>query len=92
VTSLEDFDSAAATVAGLVTALADDQRALPTACVVDHLAHGNAKVAFWAGLGGAAMLRRPPAMRACTGGNQAAERCRAATTPSAAGREPRPAA
>ncbi|VVJ17040.1 Uncharacterised protein [Amycolatopsis camponoti] len=56
--TLDDFDRAASTVTSLVTALRDDQWALPTACadwdvraVVNHLAHGNAKVAFWAGAG-----------------------------------------
>ncbi|KDN21035.1 TIGR03086 family metal-binding protein [Amycolatopsis rifamycinica] len=55
-TGLDDFDRAASTVTGLVTAVRADQWALPTACadwdvraVVNHLAHGNAKVAFWAG-------------------------------------------
>jgi uncharacterized protein (TIGR03086 family) len=48
-------------VTGLVTAVGDDQWTRPTACadwdvrgVVNHLAHGNAKVAFWAGSGPAA--------------------------------------
>ncbi|QKV79467.1 TIGR03086 family metal-binding protein [Amycolatopsis sp. Hca4] len=57
-TALDDFDLAASTVTGLVTAVRADQWALPTACtewdvraVVNHLAHGNAKVAFWAGTG-----------------------------------------
>ncbi|MEU8638285.1 TIGR03086 family metal-binding protein [Amycolatopsis sp. NPDC048633] len=57
-TPLDDFDLAASTVTSLVGALGDDQWALPTACadwdvraVVNHLAHGNAKVAFWAGSG-----------------------------------------
>lgn len=57
-TSLDDFDRAASTVTGLVTDLRDDQWTRPTACadwdvraVVNHLAHGNAKVAFWAGMG-----------------------------------------
>ncbi|MFB9685499.1 maleylpyruvate isomerase N-terminal domain-containing protein [Amycolatopsis plumensis] len=57
-TALDDFDLAASTVIGLVTAVRADQWALPTACVdwdvravVNHLAHGNAKVAFWAGTG-----------------------------------------
>ncbi|MCR6486056.1 TIGR03086 family metal-binding protein [Amycolatopsis sp. OK19-0408] len=57
-TALEDFDRAASTVTSLVTSLREDQWALPTACVdwdvravVNHLAHGNAKVAFWAGTG-----------------------------------------
>ena len=55
-TPLDDFDRAAATVTDLVTAIGGDQWTLPTACadwdvraVVNHLAHGNAKVAFWAG-------------------------------------------
>jgi uncharacterized protein (TIGR03086 family) len=58
VTPLDDFDLAATAVTSLVGALGDDQWALPTACadwdvraVVNHLAHGNAKVAFWAGSG-----------------------------------------
>jgi uncharacterized protein (TIGR03086 family) len=57
-TPLDEFDLAASTVTGLVTAVRADQWALPTACadwdvraVVNHLAHGNAKVAFWAGTG-----------------------------------------
>ncbi|WP_103350471.1 TIGR03086 family metal-binding protein [Amycolatopsis sp. CA-128772] len=57
-TPLDEFDMAASTVTGLVTALRADQWAHPTACadwdvraVVNHLAHGNAKVAFWAGTG-----------------------------------------
>ncbi|WP_410669161.1 TIGR03086 family metal-binding protein [Amycolatopsis sp. cmx-4-68] len=57
-TELDDFDLAAATVTGLVSAIGPGQWALPTACadwdvraVVGHLAHGNAKVAFWAGSG-----------------------------------------
>ena len=57
-TALDDFDLAASTVTGLVTAVRAGQWALPTACpdwdvraVVNHLAHGNAKVAFWAGTG-----------------------------------------
>lgn len=57
-TELDSFDAAAATVTGLVLSIADDQWTLPTACadwdvraVVNHLAHGNAKVAFWAGTG-----------------------------------------
>ncbi|MDS0138441.1 MULTISPECIES: TIGR03086 family metal-binding protein [unclassified Amycolatopsis] len=57
-TVLDEFDLAASTVTGLVTAVRADQWALPTACaewdvraVVNHLAHGNAKVAFWAGTG-----------------------------------------
>ncbi|NBH09403.1 TIGR03086 family metal-binding protein [Amycolatopsis sp. SID8362] len=55
-TPLEDFDTAASTVTGLVSAVTDWRA--PTACadwdvraVVNHLAHGNAKVAFWAGAG-----------------------------------------
>ncbi|MGW3995245.1 maleylpyruvate isomerase N-terminal domain-containing protein [Amycolatopsis sp. NPDC004772] len=57
-TVLDEFDLAASTVTALVTAVRADQWALPTACaewdvraVVNHLAHGNAKVAFWAGTG-----------------------------------------
>src|SRR3954447_18183359 len=57
-TPLDDFDRAASTVTGLVSAIGRAQWTLPTACVdwdvravVDHLAHGNAKVAFWAGAG-----------------------------------------
>ncbi|MBE8525655.1 TIGR03086 family protein [Amycolatopsis sp. H6(2020)] len=57
-TALDEFDLAASTVTGLVTAVRADQWALPTACadwdvraVVNHLVHGNAKVAFWAGTG-----------------------------------------
>ena len=57
-TPLDDFDRAASTVTGLVSGLRRDQWTLPTACadwdvraVVNHLAHGNAKVAFWAGTG-----------------------------------------
>ncbi|HEY3468966.1 MAG TPA: TIGR03086 family metal-binding protein [Amycolatopsis sp.] len=57
-TPLDDFDRAAAAVLTVVTAVRDDQWKLPTACadwdvraVVNHLAHGNAKVAFWAGSG-----------------------------------------
>ncbi|MEV6642274.1 TIGR03086 family metal-binding protein [Amycolatopsis sp. NPDC051371] len=57
-TPLDDFDRAASTVTGLVSALGGDQWTLPTACadwdvraVVNHLAHGNTKVAFWAGSG-----------------------------------------
>ncbi|SEC32860.1 TIGR03086 family protein [Amycolatopsis tolypomycina] len=57
-TEFDDFDLAASTVTGLVTAVRADQWAHPTACqdwdvraVVNHLAHGNAKVAFWAGAG-----------------------------------------
>ena len=57
-TPLDEFDLAASTVTGLVAAVRAGQWALPTACpdwdvraVVNHLAHGNAKVAFWAGTG-----------------------------------------
>ncbi|MGW4522464.1 TIGR03086 family metal-binding protein [Amycolatopsis sp. NPDC004378] len=57
-TALDDFDLAASTVTSLVRSVAPDHWALPTACadwdvraVVNHLAHGNAKVAFWAGSG-----------------------------------------
>jgi uncharacterized protein (TIGR03086 family) len=57
-TALDDFDLAASTVTRLVTTVRAGQWALPTACpdwdvraVVNHLAHGNAKVAFWAGTG-----------------------------------------
>ncbi|HET6705037.1 TIGR03086 family metal-binding protein [Amycolatopsis sp.] len=57
-TGFDDFDLAASTVTGLVSAIGPDQWARPTACadwdvraVVNHLAHGNAKVAFWAGAG-----------------------------------------
>ncbi|WP_410575036.1 maleylpyruvate isomerase N-terminal domain-containing protein [Amycolatopsis sp. cmx-4-61] len=57
-TPLDEFDLAASTVTGVVTAVRADQWTLPTACVdwdvravVNHLAHGNAKVAFWAGTG-----------------------------------------
>src|SRR3954466_6556639 len=57
-TPLDDFDRAASTVTGLVSAIGRAQWTLPTACadwdvraVVNHLAHGNAKVAFWAGSG-----------------------------------------
>ncbi|MEV4057644.1 TIGR03086 family metal-binding protein [Amycolatopsis sp. NPDC049688] len=57
-TPLDEFDLAASTVGSLVSAIRADQWALPTACaewdvraVVNHLAHGNAKVAFWAGSG-----------------------------------------
>ncbi|MFJ1764428.1 TIGR03086 family metal-binding protein [Amycolatopsis sp. NPDC088138] len=60
-TVLDAFDRAAAMVTALVTAVRDDQWTRPTACadwdvrgVVNHLAHGNAKVAFWAGAGPAA--------------------------------------
>ncbi|MEQ0557591.1 TIGR03086 family metal-binding protein [Amycolatopsis sp. NEAU-NG30] len=55
-TPLDDFDRAASTVTGLVAACTEWDA--PTACtgwdvraVVNHLAHGNAKVAFWAGTG-----------------------------------------
>ncbi|MBE1496955.1 uncharacterized protein (TIGR03086 family) [Amycolatopsis lexingtonensis] len=55
-TALDDFDLAASTLTALVTAVGDWHA--PTACaewdvraVVNHLAHGNAKVAFWAGAG-----------------------------------------
>jgi uncharacterized protein (TIGR03086 family) len=48
-------------VTDLVTAIDGDQWTRPTACadwdvraVVNHLAHGNAKVAFWAGASGPA--------------------------------------
>jgi uncharacterized protein (TIGR03086 family) len=58
VTPLDDFDRASSTVIALVGAVRDDQWTVPTACadwdvraVVNHLAHGNAKVAFWAGTG-----------------------------------------
>jgi uncharacterized protein (TIGR03086 family) len=57
-TPLDDFDRASSTVTGLVSGIRPDQWTLPTACVdwdvravVNHLAHGNAKVAFWAGTG-----------------------------------------
>lgn len=57
-TAFDDFDRAASMVTSLVAALGDDQWTLPTACadwdvraVVNHLAHGNAKVAFWADVG-----------------------------------------
>ncbi|MEV6826705.1 TIGR03086 family metal-binding protein [Amycolatopsis sp. NPDC051102] len=57
-TPLDEFDLAASTVRALVSAVRADQWALPTACaewdvraVVNHLAHGNAKVAFWSGSG-----------------------------------------
>ncbi|HEY3478001.1 MAG TPA: TIGR03086 family metal-binding protein [Streptomyces sp.] len=57
-TPLDDFDRAASTVTSLVSSLDGDRWTLPTACadwdvraVVNHLAHGNAKVAFWAGSG-----------------------------------------
>ncbi|SFW89342.1 TIGR03086 family metal-binding protein [Amycolatopsis australiensis] len=53
---LDDFGRAASTVLGLVSAITAWDA--PTACtgwdvraVVNHLAHGNAKVAFWAGSG-----------------------------------------
>ncbi|MFE0025774.1 TIGR03086 family metal-binding protein [Amycolatopsis sp. NPDC059021] len=55
---LDAFDRASAAVTELVSAVRDDQWALPTACaewdvraLVNHLAHGNAKVAHWAGQG-----------------------------------------
>ncbi|MGK3203790.1 TIGR03086 family metal-binding protein [Amycolatopsis sp. MEPSY49] len=55
-TPLEEFDLAASTVTGLVSGISVWDA--PTACadwdvraVVNHLAHGNAKVAFWAGMG-----------------------------------------
>lgn len=57
-TALDDFDRAASTLTGLVSAIGVGQWALPTACtewdvraVVNHVAHGNAKAAFWAGVG-----------------------------------------
>ncbi|MEV7095545.1 TIGR03086 family metal-binding protein [Amycolatopsis sp. NPDC051045] len=57
-THLGDFDLAASAVTDLVAAIGPGQWTLPTACadwdvraVVNHLAHGNAKVAFWAGTG-----------------------------------------
>lgn len=56
VTPLDDFDLAASMVTGLVSGVSSWDA--PTACadwdvraVVNHLAHGNAKVAFWAGVG-----------------------------------------
>ncbi|MEV6898134.1 TIGR03086 family metal-binding protein [Amycolatopsis sp. NPDC051372] len=58
---LDDFDRAAAVVQAVVCSVRDDQWSLPTACaewdvraVVNHLAHGNARVAEWAGAGPAA--------------------------------------
>jgi uncharacterized protein (TIGR03086 family) len=58
VTVLDAFDRAASMVTGLVAAVREDQWTRPTACadwdvrgVVNHLAHGNAKVAAWAGAG-----------------------------------------
>ncbi|WP_372668160.1 TIGR03086 family metal-binding protein [Amycolatopsis kentuckyensis] len=55
-TPLDEFDLAASTVTGLVSGISAWDA--PTACadwdvraVVNHLAHGNAKVAFWAGMG-----------------------------------------
>ncbi|MFI5608240.1 TIGR03086 family metal-binding protein [Amycolatopsis sp. NPDC051903] len=55
---LDDFDRAAVAVQHVVSAVRDDQWALPTACsewdvraVVNHLAHGNARTAEWAGSG-----------------------------------------
>lgn len=55
-TPLDEFDLAASTVTGLIAGTSAWDA--PTACadwdvraVVNHLAHGNAKVAFWAGLG-----------------------------------------
>lgn len=55
---LDDFDRAASAVITLVNAIGDDQWNRPTACadwdvrgVVNHLAYGNARVAFWAGSG-----------------------------------------
>ncbi|SEF34722.1 TIGR03086 family protein [Amycolatopsis pretoriensis] len=55
-TPLDEFDLAASTVTGLVSGTSAWDA--PTACadwnvraVVNHLAHGNAKVAFWAGMG-----------------------------------------
>ena len=56
VTPLDDFDLAASMVTGLVSGISSWDA--PTACadwdvraVVNHLAHGSAKVAFWAGMG-----------------------------------------
>jgi uncharacterized protein (TIGR03086 family) len=57
---LDDFDRAAATVTGIISAVRPSQLGLPTACpgwtvraVIDHLIQGNLKTVSWTEDGGA---------------------------------------